>query len=434
MSQTFYQDNLLKYAIGKQVDIAIASGMDASSANFFVSLMEFTFPPAQETFAVEDNEGNLSTNVKQIVDLNKYPFSFKGAMDVDKFAYFLLFTGGVVSSLQDGATGAWTNTVTIRNNAIAPWFTIFYNAGARGYRRLKGCQIGELTVESNENGVVTFSGNGLALDDDDTLNSTTEVTGFQVTDINYQTASGLIRYQLDTTDLSTVENGDILDTSAASGITNSSNVGKFVIVNVSDTSDYVEVINPNRTDATDDETSLTATGSVITIITDPAYADQTNLLVKSDSSVKDAVNQAGLAAADCQGLGNFTFTLNRNLKYIHEQCKSSKPLTIISGGLTSEATFTQILNTTNEANARAYEAGQGTERAWEFDVEDTNSFLGSSVSVRPRLEIIVPNALGLGSIVNSHTVDEIRLDWGIATSKQQSINFVLQNETDMSSL
>jgi len=72
-------------------------------------------------------------------------------------------------------------------------------------------------------------------------------------DIEWQSGT-TVRYTFSgSPDLSAVTTSDYLVHSTA---TNDSNNGRFVITTVNDGSDYIEVTNANRTDATDDETTV----------------------------------------------------------------------------------------------------------------------------------------------------------------------------------
>jgi hypothetical protein len=432
--QTFLARNLEKYQSGNQIDISIADGEEATSASKFFSLDAFDVQKEPEIVEIPDAQGNRSSSsAKKIGDFN-YPFSFGGFVDIEKVGEFIYYATGQVVSTQDGTTGAWEHVFTMVNNVVLPQFTMFYSLDGEhandevGYKRLTGCHIQTLSF-SGSGSEVKFEGSGWATGEDDVLNSTSNVTGFTVSAIEYQ-SDGLIRYTLDATDLSGVSNGDVLDTSSATGISNASNIGKFIVVSVDDTSDTIDVINSGRTDDTDDETGLTATGGLVTIITPPTYADPDNVLLMKDACVLDAVDLAGLDAADTAGLSEFNLSIDNNSSPLRERCRSGNPLAIVAGNITAEMTFIQSMNTTSGARVVAYrDAGDGVIRAWEFNLEDQSVDLGTSTTHHPLLRLIAPEALGIGTRANTRGGDLIQYDWALNVQDEQQMRIVLRNET-----
>jgi len=98
------------------------------------------------------------------------------------------------------------------------------------------------------------------LDTDYTV--TTGLSALDVDTIAYQAATGFIRYTFNgTPDLSGVKAGDSV-TFASSGT--ASNDGTFIIAAVSDSGDYIDVVNPDRADDSDDEASDSASVGAIT--------------------------------------------------------------------------------------------------------------------------------------------------------------------------
>lgn len=435
MAQTYTSSNLLKFQNGKQNDVAIADGNAATSASKFVSLDIFEVQKEPEIVDVNDAEGNRSTNSARKTGNFSYPFTFGGFTEIEKIGDWLFYATGTIASVQDGGTGAFEHTFTMLNNVILPKFTLFYAVDGEhsnttvGYKRLTGCHITSLKV-SGSGSEIKFEGTGMGLNEDAVLNSTSSLAITNVTAIEFQT-SGLFRYTLSATDLSTVTNGDVLDTSGATGISNATNIGKFIIVTVNDASDFVEVINAGRTDNTDDETGLTATGSTVEVIIAPTYAVQDNVLLMRNSCVKDAVNLAGIAAATQDGLSEFNFEINNNSEPLYEGAKSQNPLEMIAKAISVDATFTQSITTTSGANAVAFRDGvnNGVVRAWEFRLEDTSVLLGSSVTHSPLLRLTMPEALGVPARVNMQQDDLVMYDWVLNNLSEQSTQIVLRNTT-----
>lgn len=110
-------------------------------------------------------------------------------------------------------------------------------------------------------------GERLTADTGISLANNTLVSSLVVTDAEYQSTTselgrtfGLIRYSFSgSPNLSAASAGDRI---VVSGCSNGTNNGTFVINAVNDGSDYIDAYNPDRTDATDDETSITAAASV----------------------------------------------------------------------------------------------------------------------------------------------------------------------------
>jgi len=85
------------------------------------------------------------------------------------------------------------------------------------------------------------------------------ILALDVNNITWQSGN-TIRYTFSgSPDLSGVANGDVL---IVTGATNPSNNGTFLITAVSDPSDYVDVTNLGRSDATDDETGSPAVADI----------------------------------------------------------------------------------------------------------------------------------------------------------------------------
>ena len=437
--QTFNANNLLKYQIGKQTDVALADGGEATTASDFFSLTEFEVQNAPEPMAVEDANGNRTTNSDFVISEKTYPFSFAGTCEVDKIGAWIYYATGEVTSVEDGSTGAFTHTFALRNNVILPPFTLFYafdgednvsSSNRAGYKRLKNCHITSLTVNVTDT-EATFSGEGLAIEEDSVVNlSSTVAVPTTVTSTSFEfQADGLIRVTMDTLDLSTVTNGDVLVVpDAATDLANASNRGSFIIVNVNDTSDFVDIINPNRTDNTDDETSVTLADGTIEVVVAPVYPDAVGYLLRRHSIVKDAVNTAGLAAATENGLRNFSFEINNNSGEIREGIRTPNPLAIFGKNITATVTFTQLIDTTSGAKAITYRADTGVKRAWRFDMEDTSILLGTSLTDSPKLQMTVDEAMGIATRTNLHSNDETIYDWTINVTDEQGIDIVLQNE------
>ena len=101
------------------------------------------------------------------------------------------------------------------------------------------------------------------VDGDIYILSSSFIASLTCTTIAWQSGT-TVRYSFSgSPDLSTVTTAEYLVISAAG---TDSNNGRFVISTVNDGSDYIEVTNANRTDATDDESAITAT-------TDISYRD-----------------------------------------------------------------------------------------------------------------------------------------------------------------
>jgi len=106
--------------------------------------------------------------------------------------------------------------------------------------------------------------NGLTLSEQDQTSRNTLVeikaTGLDVDAVNYQAGSKFTRYTFASTpDLSELSFGDYI---SVTGSTNPSNDGLYQIQAVNDGSDYVDVLNQNRSDTSEDEASSPGTGII----------------------------------------------------------------------------------------------------------------------------------------------------------------------------
>ena len=424
MAQQFTANNTSKFAIGRQTDVALASGESAPSATLFVSLTQFEPQNAPEPQVFEDAEGNRSSSSDAAIGERSFPFVFAGSLDVDKVARFLFLVMGSVTSVQDGATGAWTHTFTPLNNVILPPFTMFFNTGSEGYRRITGCHISQLTLTVTDT-EATFSGEGFAKNEDAVLNSTTSVSTLTITDVTFQT-DGTIRYQFSgAPDLSSVENGDVLVTETTTLLAN--NQGSHIIVNVNDTSDFIDVINDKRSDGTDDETTISSVGNSISIIIDPSYPEPERILLRRHSGVKNAVNVGGLAAATLDGLRNFTLEYNNNSAEIREEIQSPNPVEVFAKNISITLTFTQLMKAKTSTDAITFRDGQSVKRAFRLELEDLSSLIGTSLTVRPKIQITVPEGLAIATRGNQHTVDELIYDWAVTVTEESGLEIIVQN-------
>ncbi|MFX1499340.1 MAG: hypothetical protein ACFFDH_00085 [Promethearchaeota archaeon] len=362
-----------------------------------------------------------------------YPFTFGGVTDVGKIGDWLYPATGKVTSTQDGSTGAYEHVFELINNVVLPPFTLFYAVDGEhdgdevGYKRMKGCFINTLKIAVTQTSA-RFEGTGMGTEEDDELNSSSSVSGFQITDIQYQ-SSGLIRVQLNTTDLSSVENGDVLDTTGATGISNASNIGQHIVVNVDDAADYIEIINPNRLDATDDETGLTATGSTIEIIQNPVYPDPVGVLLHRHSCVADDVVGGDFSTVTEYGLGEFEIEIQNNGDPLFEECRSRDALVVLAGEITTAISWDQIISTNSGQKAKTFKEGDGVKRAWRFLLEDTSINLGTSTTYHPLLQTIIPEGLGIAAREGMQSGDKMRYGWAMNTSNEQGIQITLRNET-----
>jgi len=432
--QTYSENNILKYQVGKMNDVAMADGGLATSATKFFSLDTFEPQHEPEVIEIEDAEGNRSNNSHVTLGNRMYPFTFGATVDVTKIGDWLYYATGSVVSVQDGGTGAYEHVFSIINNVIRPKFTLFYAIDGEhdidevGYKRMKNCQINTFKVVLSQT-TARFEGTGWGTEEDDQVNEASSVAITTVTDIEFQSATGLFRYSLSTTDLSTVANGDVLDTSGSSGISNSTNVGKFIIVNVDDAGDTVDVINAGRTDNTDDETTITGTSSTVSVVNDPVYAEPTGILLHGNACVAiDAVG-GNFSTVSEDGLGEFDFELQHNGDPLFENPKSRNALEILSKQITTALSFDQTITTTSGQKAKTYKENSGTLRAFRFKLEDSAILLGSSVTHSPLLQIDINEALGIAIREGQQTSDNIRYAWAVTTSEQQAITFTLRNET-----
>jgi hypothetical protein len=435
--QYYNSANKLKWQIGKQNDVAIADGQSATNATKFISLSKFDIQKEPEIINITDAEGNRSTNSHNILGIDQYPFSLEFFLEVDKLSYFLKYCGGEIAVIQDGATGAYTITMTMRNNVVLPYFTMFYaidgehGDGEVGYKRATGCHISKLSISIKEN-ESKVSVEGFALQEDSTLNIDSTLSSLTISSVAYQSATGLIRYTFSgSPSLANVKNGDVLDTSA-SALVNATNKGQYVIVTVSDAGDYVDVDNTERSNATDDETG-TFTGGRIDIIETPVYTEPTGFLISKHMSVKDAVDLSGLSSATINGLREFNVEVNNNSEYLFENPKSAYALAILAKNIEISSSLTQIISTTSGKKAKAYKEGTGVSRAWEFDVEDQSKYIGTSVSIHPRMQIQIPEALGFAKRTNMATDDNLRYEWELNASEEQAFRIILNSGVDPSS-
>lgn len=341
---------------------------------------------------------------------------------------------GEVVSVQDGATGAWKHTFTALNNVILPTATIFYSLGAEGYRRLTGVTISQLTVTITDS-EASFSGNALAIDEDDTPNSQSPITSLDVEAIEYQADTGLTRYSFGSTvNLSSVKNGDVLDTSAATGITNDENKGKFIIVSANDAGDYVDVINLNRTDDTLDEDTLTSTTTTLYIVVTPTYPEMEAIMLRRHSSVLIADDEAGLSTAEEDGLSKFTFTINNNSMEVREGVRSPNPAIIVSKNISITLTFDQLIKGVRAKLAQQFRDSVVLFKAYRLLLQDNSKYLGTSTSYRPKIQMQVPEGKGIATRANMQGNDEIMYNWNVITINEQNVKMEVQNTVSSTDL
>lgn len=424
--QTYSANNLKLIQNGRQTDVALAPTASATTATIFLSLTEFSVEDSPEPIRHTDANGNRSTNTYSQVGERSFAFTASGSCDVDKLTYLLYWATGSKTVTQDGSTGAFKTDFTMLNNAVLPGFTIFYDGGAEGPKRLTGARVGEFSfsVTGDE---ATFTLSGMALDQDSTANVSSTIAP-TVTAVTYQSSTGLTRYTFSSISLASVANGDLLVTT---GLTSTNN-GTFRIVTVNDTSDYVDVINPNRTSATGDQAAISVVAS-IQILVDAAYTDPEDgrVMLRRNSAVYEATNTAGLAAATAAGLESFEFSINNNIKEIREKTFSNKPLYITAHNIEVEASLNQILTTDNATLAESYRNDTYRNRAWRLVLEDNTVYLGTSVSYRPRVEITMPYTYAQPVRANQLSNDELRYEWALFPNKEQSITITIYSEVDI---
>lgn len=431
MGQEYLATNLSKYQTGRQTDVMIANAALATSATAAYSLNQWEFQEEPELIKINDAEGNRSTNTLIIEGHKKFPFKFGGHCEVDKLDEWIYLATGKRSAVQDGVTGAYEVTYTMLNNVVLPQFTAFYAIDGDsknnevGYKRAAGCVVNRLKINvSGEEAM--FEGDGFASTIDGTLNSTTNVGTLTITSFVYQSDGSILVTFSGAPTLSSVKTGDVLNV-GATGVTNVENRGQYIIISADNTAKTVKIINPQRSDAVKDETSLTASGNSITIITAPTYPTITGMLVARHKAVREATNEAGLAAATFDGLGEFEFEIVNNVEPIFEGPKSQFASAMLAKNIEVNAKFDQLIKASRGHKARTYQEGTGTERAWEFQLEDTAKKIGTSTTYSPLLRLIMPNALGITSYVGMHSDDHMQYDWTLNTSKQQSTKIILRN-------
>lgn len=439
MGQVYSANNLWKFERGSQVDIGIASGGEATDVEQFLSLTEFTFRDGTPTIPVTDNEGNLSTNQSVVLEDKMYQYTMSGSLEIDKLTRLLYYGAGKITSVQDGATGAYTNTITFLNNVIKPLFTVFYRGGALGWRRLKNCQVVSIEVTGAENDKVNFTVTIKATGEDSEPPTSSSVSSLVITDIEYQSGSyinggSIMRYTFSGTPvLSTLSNGDILRVpSTITGVTNSENIGDFVIVSVDDASDTIDVINNKVFDNSLDETGLTTNSVTSAIVVTPfVYPEPSFILMNRQAIVKNAATTGAIAAANADGLQNFTFSFNNNSLELYEDATSEDPLTIMGGRIGIEASFTQTLNGINAIKKFQFDEDGCTivNQAWYFEAEDDCSYLGTSTTLYPLMSLQVEGR-AIGTVTPGAGDDKLSIDWTLTTQQQQQAVIVLQNEVD----
>lgn len=435
MTQIYIAGNISKWASGQQNDVGFAHGAAATLATKFFSFSEFSAVENPELIDITDYEGNRSTFAQRQNGIIPYSFAFKGSIEVDKIGYFLYLLGGVISSVQDGSTGAYQHTVTFLNNIVLPPFTLFYYNGAEGYRRLQGCRMKNMTVEIGET-EASFSGEGLFIDADDTPSSDSSVTTFGITDIQYQLGSlalggsVMLATLSGAPDLSNVSNGDVFEIpTAATGISNAENKGKFIVISADNTAKTITYINHTIFDNTKDETGLTtSTDMVVTEVTAPTYATPTSILLARESCVVTTDFGVSLDTGNEEGAKNFTFTIENNSVHRFESPKSRKPLAILAASLELTATYTQIMSGINAALAIQIRESGTLDKAVRFEVEDQGKFLGTSTLYRPLLRMDSLQNLLTFERVGEHTSDALEYDVALNSAREQGLTFVLQSE------
>lgn len=429
------KNNIQQYAIGKQIDLAIGTGANATSGTNYFSVKEFDAQYDPKIVNITDAEGNRTTNSYNVVGDSEHPFSFSGSTDVTKIGLFIYFATGVESVVQDGATGAYEHTFSMLNNVVLPQFTIFTQFGAEGYRRLTGCTISKLTVTVTDTEAM-FKVEGYALSEDKVYNTTSSLTPLVISAITYQSGStslegSIMRYTFSgSPTLTSVIVNDILSIpTAATGITNAVNKGDFLVVAKDNTAKTIDVINNGVYDNSKDEASITSSTVSVIHINVPVYPTPLSILLRRHSAVYDAANTGALGSATAVGLKNFEFTINNNGSYLFERPKSPDPLAVISHNIQTDAKFTQVMDYNNATKAIASRQLSANNRAYRFELEDTSVNLGTSTTYHPLIQMTMPQALGIGTRTGMGKPDQLSYDWTLNTASEQATQIVLRNTT-----
>lgn len=425
--QTFSSNNLQQISIGPQIDLGVANGANATVATTYFSA---SAPDVQNTppvNMVQDNTGDRTTNSYAFAGDRDYPFKYSMVCDVNKIGIWLYYMLGSGVGVQDGATGAYQWTFRAINNVLTPPFTLFVSLGAEGYKRLTRCRLSRLQISVRDQ-EATVNIEGMACGEDDTPSSSLSATGLTLTTATYQAATGLIRYTYTgtPTNIASVKNGDILDTTLGTTLT-TINKGKFFIVAHDQTGKTIDVINIARADATADQTAISSTGSLAVIVTTPAYPTPIAVLLRRHSAVRDAVNLAGLTSATDFGLRNFDIEFINNTSYIREGIRTADPSEVFHKNLEVNVSFTQTMTATTYQKANASRTQTTNNRAWRFEMADTSKLLGTSNTYNPLLRVDLPQAMAMATRNNMGGKDELVYDWVINTQLEQQTVVTLQN-------
>ncbi len=429
------KNNIQQYAIGKQIDLAIGTGANATSGTNYFSVKEFDAPYDPKIVNIEDAEGNRTTNSYTVVGDREHPFSFSGSTDVTKIGLFAYLASGVESVTQDGSTGAYEHVLTMLNNVVLPQFTIFTQFGAEGYRRLTGCTISKLTITVTDTEAM-FKVEGFALSEDRVYNSSSSLAALVVSAIAYQSGSttlegSIMRYSFSgSPTLTSVNVNDVLHIPAATtGISNAVNIGDFLVVAKDNTAKTIDVINNSIYDNSKDESSITSSAISVIHVNTPVYPTPLSILLRRHSAVYDAANSGALSSATAVGLKNFELTINNNGGYLFEKPKSPDPLAVISHNIQVDTKFTQVMDYNNAMKAIASRELSANNKAYRFELEDTSVNLGTSTTYHPLIQVTLPQALGIGTRTGMGKNDQLSYDWTLNTSSEQATQIVLRNTT-----
>ena len=433
--QTPTKNNIAGYSIGRQVDLAIGLGPTATVATQWYAVKDLSPQNNPKVVKIEDAEGSRTTNSYNVVGVLEHPWSFSGSCDVNKLGLWIYLCAGVETVVQDGATGAYKHTFSMLNNVILPRFTMFVQAGAEGNKRLINCAVTKLAFSVKDSDA-TFTVEGLATGEDSILNSSTSVSSLICTSMLYQSGSIALQGSImratfsGSPNLASVKVGDMFVVpSNATGITNAVNKGNFQIIAIDNTAKTIDYINNTIYDNTKNETTITSSALSIANLATPTYPTPISFLLRRHSAVYQAANQAGLATATMVGLASFDIEINNNSDYLYEKAESPDPVEILAHNISASAKFTQTMSYNTAQNAQLSRTLSANNNAFQFEMQDTNVNLGSSITYHPLLQIILPVALGVGTRKNFGSKDTVTYDWDLNVAEEQSIQIVLQNTT-----
>lgn len=129
--------------IGRKLNLGFATesvrNTAETTANVWLPKMDMSIQLQNEMFEDTSGVGRREGLVGHEIVNQRLAGSLSGVMDADYLGYHLKHVFGTVATAQEGTTGAYTHEFTVNQLAQIPTFTLFYDRGAEGQFKARGC-------------------------------------------------------------------------------------------------------------------------------------------------------------------------------------------------------------------------------------------------------------------------------------------------------